>query len=104
MTKDQVFEYARDDFNYPRWIQNLLKKALNFAIAKVQEGKVEAGTLTKTRYVVGLSSMFALVLGLYLWTAVFLAIWLFMDQIQLHLFVDRSAPAAGLNILWRKCH
>lgn len=94
MTKDQVFEYARDDFNYPRWIQNLLKKALNFAITKVQEGKVEASTLTKTRYVVGLSSMFALVLGLYLWTAVFLAIWLFMDQIQLHLFVDRSAPSS----------
>ena len=94
MTKDQIFEYARDDFNYPRFIQNLLKKALNFAIAKVQEGKVEASTLTKTRYIVGFSSMLALVLGLYLWTAAFIAIWLFMDQVQLHLFVDRSAPSS----------
>ncbi len=94
MTTNQVFEYARDDFNYPRFIQNLLKKALNFAIAKVQEGKVEASTLTKARYVVGLSSMLALVLGLYLWTAFFLAIWLFMDQVHLHLFVDRSVPSS----------
>ena len=94
MTTDPVFEYARDDFNYPRFFQNLVKKALNFAIAKVQEGNVEASALTKTRYVVGLSSMFALVLGLYLWTAVFLAVWLFMDQIQLHLFVDRSVPSS----------
>lgn len=94
MTKDQVFEYARDDFNYPRFIQNLLMKALNFAISKVQEANIEAAALTKTRYVIGLSSMLALVLGLYLWTAFFLALWLFMDQIQLHLFVDRSAPSS----------
>lgn len=94
MTKDQVFEYARDDFNYPRFIQNLLMKALNFAISKVQEAKIEAAALTKTRYIIGLSSMLALVLGLYLWTAFFLALWLFMDQIQLHLFVDRSAPSS----------
>jgi hypothetical protein len=94
VTKDQVFEYARDDFNYPRFIQNLLMKALNFAISKVQEANIEAAALTKTRYVIGLSSMLALVLGLYLWTAFFLALWLFMDQIQLHLFVDRSAPSS----------
>jgi hypothetical protein len=94
VTKDQVFEYARDDFNYPRFIQNLLMKALNFAISKVQEAKIEAAALTKTRYIIGLSSMLALVLGLYLWTAFFLALWLFMDQIQLHLFVDRSAPSS----------
>ncbi len=94
MTTDQVFEYARDDFNYPRFIQNILKKALNAAIAKVQEENVEAGTLKKVRYVVGLSGMFALVLGLYLWTAIFLAIWLFLDQLNLHLFVDRSVPSS----------
>ena len=94
MSTDQVFEYARDDFNYPRFIQNILKKALNFAIAKVQEGKVDASTLTKVRYAVGLSSMLALVLGLYLWTALFTAIWLFLDQVQLHLFVDRAAPSS----------
>ena len=93
MTTNQVFEYARDDFNYPKFIQNILKKALNFAIAKVQEEKVEASALTKTRYVVGLSSMFALILGLYLWTSIFLAIWLFLDQMQLHLFVDRSSAS-----------
>jgi len=94
VTANHIFEYARDDFNYPKFIQNLLKKALNFAIAKVQEGNVEAGTLTKVRYIVGLSTMLALVLGLYLWTALFLAIWLFMDQVHLHLFVDRSVPSS----------
>ncbi len=94
MTTDQAFEYARDDFNYPRFVQNILKKALNFAITRVQEAKVDAATLTKVRYAVGLSSMLALVLGLYLWTAFFLAIWLFLDQVQLHLFVDRTAPGS----------
>ena len=94
MTTNQVFEYARDDFNYPRFFQNILKKALNFAIAKVQEEKVEASTLTKVRYVVGLSGMFALVLGLYLWTSIFITIWLFLDQVNLHLFVDRTVPSS----------
>ncbi|MBT3254797.1 MAG: hypothetical protein HN995_04165 [Candidatus Marinimicrobia bacterium] len=94
MTTDQIFEYARDDFNYPRFFQNILKKALNFAIAKVQEEKVEASTLTKVRYVVGLSGMFALVLGLYLWTSIFITIWLFLDQVNLHLFVDRTVPSS----------
>jgi hypothetical protein len=94
VTTDQIFEYARDDFNYPRFFQNILKKALNFAIAKVQEEKVEASTLTKVRYVVGLSGMFALVLGLYLWTSIFITIWLFLDQVNLHLFVDRTVPSS----------
>ncbi len=94
MTTEQVFEYARDDFNYPRFVQKYLKRALNFVMAKVQENNVEAGSLTRVRYILGMLTMFALILGLYLWTAFFLAIWLFLDQVQLHLFVDRTAASS----------
>ena len=94
MNTNKVFEYARDDFNYPRFIQKFLQKILNMAIAKTQESKVDASGLTKIRYILAFMGVLSMVLGLYLWTALFIAVWLFMDQIQLHLFVDRSAPSS----------
>jgi len=94
MTTDQTFEYARDDFNYPRFIQKFLKKILNIAIAKTQESTVDANRLTKIRYITAFMGVLSMVLGLYVWVALFVGVWLFLDQVQLHLFVDRSAPSS----------
>ncbi len=94
MSKDQTFEYARDDFNYPRFIKRFLQKFLNIAIVKVQDSKIDAAGFTRIKYVISFMGVLALVLGLYLWSALFIAIWLFLDQLHLHLFVDRSAPSS----------
>ncbi|MBT3227586.1 MAG: hypothetical protein HOD43_00890 [Candidatus Marinimicrobia bacterium] len=94
MTTNQAFEYARDDFNYPRFIQRIMKKALNFSIEKVQENKIDSSGLNKFRFGVEGIAILTLIFGLYFWAALFIAIWLFLDQVQLHLFVDRSVASS----------
>ncbi len=94
MTTDKTFEYARDDFSYPRFVQNLLKKVINLALAKVQESGVSTQTLNNYRYGMAGISILSLIVGSYLLSAIFIGIWLFLDQVHLHLFVDRAAPNA----------
>jgi len=93
MTSDKAFEYARDDFNYPRFAQNLLKKALNLAISKIQDANIDATAFSKIRYGVAGLGMITLIFGAYLLTALLVAVWLFMDQVHLHIFVDRTIPS-----------
>lgn len=92
MTTDQTFEYARDDFNYPRFIHKILERMLSTAIAKVQANQIQAIAFNRVRQVNTLMGVFSLVLGLYGWSAFFIAVWLFLDQVHLRLFVDRSIP------------
>jgi len=92
MTTDQTFEYARDDFNYPRFIHKILERMLSTAIAKVQANQIQAIAFNRVRQVNTLMGVFSLVLGLYGWSAFFVAVWLFLDQVHLRLFVDRSIP------------
>lgn len=94
MSTDHTFEYARDDFNYPRFIQRLMHKALDYSVDKVKNDKIELSTLNKVRYGVGGVAILALLFGFYFWTAMLIALWLFLDQVQLHVFVDRSVPAS----------
>ncbi len=94
MSTDERFEYARDDFNYPRFVQKLLKKALNRAIVTVDTNNIDAQNLNKIRYGLAAFSVLTLLLGSYLLSAIMIGLWLFVDQIQLHLFVDRTAPNA----------
>jgi len=94
VTTDQKFEYARDDFNYPRFIQRIMQKALNLAIEKVEASKLNSDTMNKIRFGVELIAILALIFGLYFTTAIIIAIWLFLDQIHLHLFVDRSVSSS----------
>ena len=93
MTGDKVFEYARDDFNYPRFAQNLLKKVLNFTISKVQDSDLDADALGKIRFGLEGLAILALLFGAYFLTAILVAVWLFVDQLHLHLFVDRSVAS-----------
>ncbi|NQV14889.1 hypothetical protein HQ531_05470 [bacterium] len=93
MTTEKVFEYARDDFNYPRFAQKYLKRALNYVIARAQENNVQADGLNKLRYGLEALSILALLVGAYFLSAVLVAVWLFFDQVHLHLFVDRTIPS-----------
>jgi len=99
VTSDNVFEYARDDFNYPRFVQNLLKKALNAAIRKVQARELSSKRLQNIRYgILGLSVLSTL-FHQYLIAAILVAMWLFLDQINLHLYVDRNLPVSRFKHL-----
>ncbi|MEA3287494.1 MAG: hypothetical protein U9Q77_09000 [Candidatus Marinimicrobia bacterium] len=93
MTTDKTFEYARDDFNYPQFAQKLLKKVLNSAITQVRNSDIDAIWLNKLRWGVEGLSILTILLGAYFLTALLVAIWLFLDQVYLHVFVDRSVPA-----------
>lgn len=94
MTTDRAFEYARDDFNYPRFIQKIMQKALNYSLKKVEESKLDPGVMDKIRWAVEGLAILNLLFGFYLMTALFTAIWLFFDQIHLHLNVDRGAASS----------
>ncbi len=93
MTSDKTFEYARDDFNYPRFAQKLLRKGLDLVIAKVQASNIDAATMSKIKYGVAGVSMVTLLFGSYLITSLFVAMWLFIDQVQLHVFIDRTVAS-----------
>ncbi|MCF7826466.1 MAG: hypothetical protein K9M55_10655 [Candidatus Marinimicrobia bacterium] len=94
MTTDRAFEYARDDFNYPRFIQKIMQKALNFSMEKVEQRKLDSSTLSKIRFGVEGLAILNLLFGFYFLTAIFIGIWLFLDQIHLHLFVDRTVASS----------
>jgi len=94
VTTEQQFEYARDDFNYPRFIQGLMEKILNVSIEKVKTGNIEAALLNQVRWASAGLAILTLLFGFYFWTAILVAVWLFLDQIHLHVFVDRSLPAS----------
>jgi len=118
MTTNQTFEYARDDFNYPRFIQRIMQKALNFSIEKVEGYKLDSSAMNSIRFGVELIAILTLIFGFYFSTAMLIALWLFLDQIQLHLFVDRTVASSrfkhfieevplmlGLSIhLWTQGH
>ncbi len=94
MTNEKVFEYARDDFNYPRFAENLLRKLLNGVIQSFKSRDMEAGTLKLVNYVfIGVGALLIL-LGSYLWAGLVIAIAIFLDQVILHLFVDRSQASS----------
>jgi len=94
MSDKQVFEYARDDFNYPRFIERLLTKALNYAVTWIGNQQITAAQLNKFRYLMEGLAVLTLLFGAYLATAVLLAIWIFLDQAYLHSFVDRTVAAS----------
>jgi len=94
MTTDQNFEYARDDFNYPRFILRIMKQALGFSVEKVQASNLDAGGLNKIRFGVEALAIVALIFGFYFLSALLIALWLFVDQVNLHVFVDRSVPSS----------
>lgn len=102
MTTNQTFEYARDDFNYPHFIHKILDRMLNTAIAKVQANQIEAATFARIRQVNTLMGVLSLVLGLYGWSAMFVALWLFLDQVHLRLFVDRTIPRSRFKHFWEE--
>lgn len=93
MTTENVFEYARDDFNYPRFAQKYLKKALNYVIARVQQSNIDVKKSNNLRYGLEALAILALLFGAYFLSALIVAVWLFFDQVHLHLFVDRSVPS-----------
>lgn len=94
MTSENAFEYARDDFNYPNFVQNLLKKLLNYTITKVDNSSMDSKGLSKVRFILLGLSILLMIMGAYFISAVLIGVWLFLDQVQLHLFVDRSLPSS----------
>jgi len=99
MTTDRAFEYARDDFNYPRFIQKMMQKALTFSMEKVEQSKLDSSTMSKIRYGVEGLAILNLLFGFYFLTAIFIGIWLFLDQIHLHLYVDRTMTSSRFRHL-----
>lgn len=99
MTSESSYEYARDEFNYPRFIQRLLQKILNSAISYVESSDLDKKTLQNMRYgLLGLAIL-ALLLNSYLISALIIGIWIFMDQLNLHINVDRNVPASRFRHL-----
>ncbi len=94
MTTDRTFEYARDDFNYPRFIQKIMQKVLKSSIEKVERSKLDSDAMKKIRFSIEGIAVLTLIFGFYFLTAVLIAVWLLLDQIHLHLFVDRTVASS----------
>jgi len=94
MADKQEFMYARDAFNYPRFVEKLLRKALEFALQWLTAKQIKAEGLNRIRYALEATAVLALIFGAYLLTAIIIAVWIFVDQLYLHAFDDRSVPAS----------
>lgn len=99
MTQEKMFEYARDDFNYPRFVERGLRSLLNSVLTRVQAAGWNESQLHKAGLVVvGLGALLT-ILGSYFSAGVIIGIAIFIDQINLHLFVDRSKPGTRFRHL-----
>lgn len=99
MTQERIFEYARDDFNYPRFVERLLRRLLNRAIEQFQSMEMAADTMRMINFGLMAVSALLILLGSYLLAGIVVAIAIFMDQIYLHLHVDRDQPASRFKHL-----
>jgi len=97
MTTESRYEYARDDFNYPRFIQRILQKILNNSIQMVENSDLGIDTLKNMRYGFMGLAIVALLVKAYLISGILVAVWIFLDQLNLHLNVDRTKPASRLK-------
>ena len=99
MTQEKTFEYARDDFNYPRFIEKLLRSLLNSVLGFSQSAKLTATQVRLTGLItVGIGAVCTL-LGAYLLAGIVIGVAIFIDQVELHLFVDRSTPGSRFKHL-----
>jgi hypothetical protein len=97
MSDQPSFEYARDDFRYPRWLERLLKLALERGHKLLESSGTTQERLTLIRRSVqGISAAF-LIFGFYFWSAIFIGIWIFLDELHLQRFVDRSLAASRIR-------
>jgi len=97
MSTDVQVEYARDDFRYPRWLQRLLIAGLNFGNRFLESRQIQEGTLILLRRIFLALGIVLLLLGWYLFSALAIGIWLFLDQLHLQRHVDRDNPASRLR-------
>lgn len=93
MSNEPTYEYARDDFNYPRFARTLVERLLNAAVTYVQNSAYEQALLNRGRWALAGLSILTMLFGSYLISALFLGTWLFLDQVYLRVFIDKSIPA-----------
>lgn len=99
MTNEKVFEYARDDFNYPRFAESLLRKLLNRVIAWVESSQLKQENLKLVSYALTALSALLILFGAYLLAGVVVALAIFLDQVMLHLYVDRTTASSRFKHL-----
>jgi len=99
MAKDKIFEYARDDFNYPRFAERLLRKLLDVVIQKAQAAQIADTQIRLYSFIsTGLGALLILS-GTYFMAGLVVGIAIFIDQVNLHLFVDRTNSSSRFKHL-----
>ncbi len=97
MTDSGNYHYARDDFRYPRWLERLMRQALDRGLAAMDRQEIVEGQLRLPQRVVQLFAVGCLLLGYYLPAGLLIAIWIYLDELLLHRFLDRTIPAARIR-------
>ncbi len=90
MNKEASYEYARDDFRYPRWLQWIFDSSLNWAAEFLESSGVGEATLNVTKRSAAAIAGITLLLGWYLPAGLIIGLWIFLDELHLRLFIDRS--------------
>lgn len=97
MSQQIVYEYARDDFRYPRWLQWLLEKSLSWGAEQLRKRDFPEQRLRLVNSTVSVLGVITLVFGWYFATGLLIGFWIYLDELHLRLFVDRSVAKTRLR-------
>lgn len=96
-TKQTEYQYARDDFRYPKWLTRVLDFLVNKAGEMVQKAGLTHQQMDYVLWVFAGLYVISILLGMYFWAGLLLGLWVYADQIHLRLFVEQKAPNRHLK-------
>ncbi|MCF7797516.1 MAG: hypothetical protein K9N11_07450 [Lentisphaeria bacterium] len=96
-SKQTDYQYARDDFRYPRWLTRILDYLVNMGGEAVRKTSLAHRQMDYVLW--GMSLLYVIVIlpGFYFWAGLLLGLWVYADQVHLRLFIEKKAPNRHLK-------
>lgn len=94
---DTNFQYARDDFRYPHWLTKILDIILNKTTTYIENAGLKRKQLESFLWGVALLYTILILFGNYLLGGILIALWVYIDQVHMHLFIDKKSPNRHLQ-------
>jgi|FLOH01.1.fsa_nt_gi hypothetical protein len=95
---DKKYEYARDDFSFPNWLQKLLLWKLGLGETIIRNSGFSIKQVEGILYALTSLSFLGLIFNQYIVSAIGLGLWIFIENLYFRIFVDEPhAPNMELR-------
>lgn len=91
------FQYARDDFRYPVWLTKILDIFVNKAVETIEKSGLNRKQIETILW--AFAGIFAITIltGSYFLSGLLIALWVYLDQAHMRLFIDKKSPNRHLQ-------